>query len=168
MTVALSSLRVVTDGDSSGYVKSMADVERSSDSATDAVNKFTDAQGNQATYTARTVDALGNASSRYERLARSLDPAYASSVKLSQAQTTLQSALDRGAVSTDRFNQLRSGSAALARARPPSRRSSAALAGSSWRLRLARGRSVLHLLGWGRSVSSRRPASALRVLPSIT
>ena len=34
MTVALSSLRVVTEGDSSSYVKSMADVATANDSAT--------------------------------------------------------------------------------------------------------------------------------------
>lgn len=106
MTVALSSLRVVTEGDSSSYVKSMADVASSSDKATESVGKFTDAQGNQVSYLSKTGDALSNASTRFERLQRSLDPTYASQVRLTQAQTTLQGALDRGVISTDRYNEL--------------------------------------------------------------
>jgi len=106
MTVALSSLRVVTEGDSSSYVKSMNDVATSSDKATESVGKFTDAQGNQINYLSRTGDALSNASSRFERLQRSLDPAYASQVRLTQAQATLQGALERGVISTERYNEL--------------------------------------------------------------
>jgi len=106
MTVALSSLRVVTEGDSSSYVKSMNDVATSSDKATESVGKFTDAQGNQINYLSRTGDALSNASSRFERLQRSLDPAYASQVRLTQAQTTLQGALERGVISVERYNEL--------------------------------------------------------------
>lgn len=85
MTVALSSLRVVTEGDSSSYVRSMADVASSSDKA---------------------AASVVNASSRFERLQRSLDPAYASQVRLAQAQNTLGSAVERGVISTDRYNSL--------------------------------------------------------------
>jgi hypothetical protein len=104
--VSLSSLRVVTEGDSTSYVSSMSDVARSSDAATVSVQKFTDSQGAQQTATVRTVDVLNNAQSRFERLSRSLDPAYAASVRFAQAQTTIQGALERGATSTDRANQL--------------------------------------------------------------
>jgi lambda family phage tail tape measure protein len=106
MTVALSSLRVVTEGDSSSYTKSMQDVATANDKATASAGRFTDAQGNQVTYLSRTGDALSMMSSRLERVVRSLDPAYASATNFAKTQTTLQSALDRGGISVDRYNQL--------------------------------------------------------------
>lgn len=106
MSVALSSLRVVTDGDSSGYVKSMADVATANDSATVSMARVGDAQEKVTTTMTRTGVSLAGASSSFERLQRSLDPAYASQVRLGKAQTTLQGALDRGQVSLSRYSEL--------------------------------------------------------------
>jgi hypothetical protein len=108
MAVALSSLRVVVEGNADSYTRAMGDVEKSSDAATASVNKFTDAQGNQVTYLNRGADALSSASTRFERLQRSLDPVHAAQTRLTQAQTTLQGALDRGVISLERYNELMS------------------------------------------------------------
>lgn len=112
MGVSLSSLRVVTDGDSSGYVKSMTDVATANDSATASMARVGDAQDKVTTTMTRTSTSFAGASGSLERLQRSLDPAYASQVRLAQAQTTLQGALDRGQISLSRYSDLTAAAAA--------------------------------------------------------
>src|SRR5260221_2139134 len=92
MVVALSSLKVVVDGDSTGYQQAM-DGKATADAK--AV-----ASGNAlSTSLDQTERRLGTSGTALERLTKSIDPAYASQQRLAQGTATLQRALDSGNIS---------------------------------------------------------------------
>src|SRR5262245_16012125 len=97
--VRLESLRVEAALDTSKYVQGAKD-KVSADEKMVGSSKSLD----QAIEV--TERRLGQSASSLERLARSVDPAYAGQQKLERAQSTLSRALEQGVISQDRYNQL--------------------------------------------------------------
>jgi hypothetical protein len=89
---SLNSLRVEAALDASGWETGAQKIVSSSATATGGVNQLAGA-------VEQTERKLGNSATGFERLQRSIDPAYAASVKLEQGQRNVATALDKGIIS---------------------------------------------------------------------
>jgi hypothetical protein len=97
--VSLASLKISAELDPGGY-------QRGADAVAAANQKMVDSGKKVADGVEQTERKLGTASSGFERLQRSLDPAYASSLKFEAGQRNIQAALDKGVISSQRASDL--------------------------------------------------------------